>query len=123
MNSFDLGAIFPDRSGHKLSRNVGAVSVYAFLKNSSWRTGPGMHPKIGGNFRKSDVCEVKLEFGRPCRGLSPGKGFAPNARMYYMTRRAFLSSRVIQAQGKFDSNMLVKNLESLVSKTKISENS
>ena len=39
-----------------------------------------------------------------------------------MTRRAFLSSRVIQAQGKFDSNMLVKNLESLVSKTKISEN-
>ena len=31
-------------------------------------------------------------------------------------------SRVIQAQGKFDSNMVVKNLESLVSKTKISQN-
>ena len=30
VNSFDLGAIFPPRSGHELSRNVGAVSVYAF---------------------------------------------------------------------------------------------
>ena len=33
-----------------------------------------------------------------------------------------VGSRVIQAQGKFDSNMLVKNLETLVSKTKISQN-
>ena len=29
-----------------------------------------------------------------------------------MTRRAFLSSRVIQAQGKFDSNWLVKKVGS-----------
>ena len=33
-----------------------------------------------------------------------------------MTRRAFLSSRVIQAQGKFDSNMLVKIVGSWVGK-------
>ena len=27
------------------------------------------------NFAKSDVCEREVDFGRPCRGLSPGKGF------------------------------------------------
>ena len=32
VNSFELGTIFPPRSGQELSRNVGAVSVYAFLK-------------------------------------------------------------------------------------------
>ena len=36
------------------------------------------------------------------------------------TKRA--GSRVIQAQGQFDFNMVVKNLESLVSKTKIFQN-
>ena len=39
-----------------------------------------------------------------------------------MIRRAFLSSRVIQVQGKFDSNMLVKNVENLELKTKIAQN-
>ena len=29
VNSFDLGVIFPSRSGQELSMNVGAVSVYA----------------------------------------------------------------------------------------------
>ena len=38
-----------------------------------------MRPKNGRNFRKSDVCERQVEFWRPCRGLSPGKGFAPNS--------------------------------------------
>ena len=30
MNSFDIGAIFPPRSGQELSRNVGGMSGYAF---------------------------------------------------------------------------------------------
>ena len=29
VNSIDSGAIFPSRSGHELSRNVGGMSVYA----------------------------------------------------------------------------------------------
>ena len=79
MNSFDLRAIFGPGRDQKLSMNVGAVSVYAFLKKLYCRTGPGMHPKNDRNFRKSDVCEGLAEFGRPCRGLSPGKGFAPKS--------------------------------------------
>ena len=39
-----------------------------------------------------------------------------------MTRRAFLSSRVIQAQGKFDSKGLVKKWCKWVRKIKISQN-
>ena len=39
-----------------------------------------------------------------------------------MTRRAFLSSRVIQRQGKSSSNMLVKKWEKLSTKMKISQN-
>ena len=38
-----------------------------------------MPPKNGRNFRKSDVSERQVEFWRPCRGRSPGKGFAPNS--------------------------------------------
>ena len=34
----------------------------------------------GRNFRKSDVSEAQIEFQRPCRGLSPGKSFAPQGR-------------------------------------------
>ena len=50
------------------------------------------------NFHESGLCERFAHFGRPCRGLSPGKGFAPK-RISHMTRRAFLALRVIQAQG------------------------
>ena len=39
---------------------------------------------------KSSVSDEQVEFWRPCRGLSPGKGFAPNKAIHYMTRRAFL---------------------------------
>ena len=58
MSSFELGAIFPDRSGHELSRNVGAVSVYAFQKKLYGGIGSVMLPKNDRNFRKLDVCEV-----------------------------------------------------------------
>ena len=51
--------------------------------------------------RKSDFCGAEVEFWRPCRGRSPGKGFAPKTRMYYMTRRAFLALRVILLQEEF----------------------
>ena len=50
------------------------------------------------NFRKSDLSERVAQFGRPCRWLTLA-GFAPNcsraALMIYMTRRAFLSLRVL----------------------------
>ena len=45
VNSIHSGAIFLPRSGQELSRNVVVVSVYAFEKDSSWRTGFGMTPK------------------------------------------------------------------------------
>ena len=44
-------------------------------------------------FRKSSVSDEQVDFWRPCRALSPGKGFAPNKAKDYMTRRAFLSSK------------------------------
>ena len=56
----------------------------------------------GRNFRKSDASEAESEFWRPCRGLSTGKGFAPDRAIHYMTRRAFLALRVIQRDGKFE---------------------
>ena len=74
------------------------------------------------NFRKSRVSDKQIEFWRPCRGLSPGKGFAPNKAIHYMTRRAFLALRVIQRQGKSSFNMLVKKWEKLITKMKISQN-
>ena len=74
------------------------------------------------NFRKSDASEAESEFWRPCRGLSPGKGFAPRKETLYMSRRAFLALRVIQRQGKSSFNMLVKKWEKLITKMKISQN-
>ena len=61
MNSFDLGAIFPDRSGHELSRNVGAVSIYAFLKKLYWGIGPGMQPKNERKFRNGLKIHVERQ--------------------------------------------------------------
>ena len=36
-----------------------------------------MTPQNGRNFRKSATSEEKIEFWRPCRGLSPFQGLAP----------------------------------------------
>ena len=60
VNSFDTGPIFPARLGlgYQLSRNVGLMSIYALLKNPSWRIGLVMLPKNDGNFRESVVCEA-----------------------------------------------------------------
>ena len=74
------------------------------------------------NFRKSATSEEQIEFWRPCRGLSPGKGEVPNKATQDMTRTAFLAVRVIQRQGKLSFNMLVKKWEKLISKIKISQN-
>ena len=80
-----------------------------------------MKCQVWWNFRKSDLSERFAHFGRPCRGLSPGKGFAPN-RISHMTRRAFLSSRVIQAQGESRSRWLVKKWCKWLRQMKISQN-
>ena len=79
-------------------------------------------PKNFWNFRKSDVYDAQVDFWRPCRGLSPGKGFAPIKAIHHMTRRAFLAIRVIQRQGELSFNMLVKKWEKLMIKMKISQN-
>ena len=81
-----------------------------------------MTPKNDRNFRKSSVSEEQVEFWRPCRGLSPGKGFAPNEATEHMTRRAFLALRVIKRHGKSSFNMLVKKWEKMMTKMKISQN-
>ena len=61
VNSFDAGTIFPDRLGHKLSRNGFVVSVYALEKNLCWRIG-FRHDQI---FRKDVHCKQpgKISFG------------------------------------------------------------
>ena len=112
VNSIDSGAIPLPRSGQELSRNAIVVSVYAFKKNLSWRIGFCMTPKIEifmkfrvfSNFRKSDLSKRFGDFGRPCRGLSPGKGFAPK-RISHMTRRAFLSSKSNTGAGEIEFKM------------------
>ena len=93
MNSFDFQAIFLPRPGQDLSKNVGPVSVYAFLKKLYCRIGSDMIAKNGRNFRKSDVCEAQIEFQRPCRGLSPGKGFASKAGEKKIRKKELLFSR------------------------------
>ena len=69
-----------------------------------------MMPKNDQHFRKSDASEAESEFWRPCRGLSPGKGFAPNKATHYMTRRAFLSS---------NSNTAAREIEFLHASKKV----
>ena len=93
------------------------VSEKSVLENRS-----GHDAENDRNFRKSSVSDEQIEFWRPCRGLSPGKGFAPNKAIHYMTRRAFLALRVIQRQGKSSFNMLVKNWCKWFTKMKISQN-
>ena len=45
--------------------------------------------------------------------------FSDASNLRDMTRRAFLSSRVIQAQGKSDSNRRVKKWEKMITKMEI----
>ena len=71
--------------------------------------------EINKIFEKVLSGEPKLNFSGPAGGSRTTRVHSPPDTNIHMTRRAFLSSRVIQAQGKFDSNMLVKNLEILVS--------
>ena len=61
-------------------------------------------------------------FWRPCRGLARLERRVAPSSIFHMTRRAFLRSRVIQAQGKFDSKGLVKNWCKWITKMKISQN-
>ena len=77
MNSFDLGAIFLPRSGQELSRNVGAVSVYAFLKKLYWRTGPGMIAKMIEIFEKSTSAKLKVNSGGPAGGSALERASPP----------------------------------------------
>ena len=63
------------------------------LEKSVLRNRSGHDAENDRNFRKSSVSDEQVEFWRPCRGRSPGKGFAPKKAIHYMTRRAFLSSK------------------------------
>ena len=60
-----------------------------------------MHPKNDRNFRKSDVCEHLAEFGRPCRGLSPGKGFALKEKDHTWLVETTSNTLLDTAQGKW----------------------
>ena len=63
---------------HAASDGASEKSRKIFFAKIDPGQGLAMAPKNGRNFRKSDVSERQVEFWRPCRGLSPGKGFAPN---------------------------------------------
>ena len=75
-------------------------------------------------FSKSDVCERQVEFWRPCRGLSPGKGFAPNSSTWLveteissvLEEQYFIAHTPVQILAK----MLGENLENIFTKMKIS---
>ena len=58
-----------------------------------------MHPKIDEFFGKVTSAKFKLNLGGPAGGEALER-VSPPIRKYYMTRRAFLSSRVIQRQGQ-----------------------
>ena len=83
VSSIDSGAIFLPRSGQELSRNVFVVSVYAFKKNLSWRTGFRMTPKnidFHEIFGKVVSASVLLILGGPAGGealerASPPRGY------------------------------------------------
>ena len=60
------------------------------------------------NFRKSALSKRFCDFGRPCRGLSPGKGFAPQRRYPIWLVELFYALRVLPAQGEFRSKSDVK---------------
>ena len=100
MNSFDPGAIFRPRSGHDLSRNVSVVSGYAFYKKSNWRKGFLHDSEIDKIFEKVISGEPKLNFSGLAGGSRTTRVHSPPDTNIHMTRRAFLSSRVIQAHGK-----------------------
>ena len=109
VNSFDTGAIFRPRSGHDLSRNASVVSGYAFYKNSNCRKGFLHDSEIDKKFEKVLSGKPKLNFSGPAGGSRTTRVHSPPDTNIHMTRRAFLSSRVIQAQGKLSSRWRVKN--------------
>ena len=55
-------------------------------------------------------------------GAKPWKGLSPHERKYYMTRRAFLSSKSNTCAREIGSNMLVKIFGKWVTKMKIAQN-
>ena len=60
---------------------------------------------LGRNFRKSDVCGAEVDFGRPCRGLSRGKGFAREKKRLEMGCRDDKQYFITCNAGKIVRNM------------------
>ena len=91
VNLIHSGAIFQPRSGQELSRNVFAVSVYAFKKNSSVSIGFCMTPKN----QDFDEMSSFIEFSQKCSlvrssailaalpGAQPWKGLRPQEGITY----------------------------------------
>ena len=79
-----------------------------------------MTPKNDRNVRESDVCELQIEFRRPCRGFSPGKGFAANKRMRDMACRDVQAILYSTKLGQIVANMLGACSENNFTKMKIS---
>ena len=72
------------------------------------------------NFQKSDVCELQIEFQRPCRGLSPGKGFAPSMGIRDMACRDVQAIFYSTKLGQIVANMLGDYSENNFTNMKIS---
>ena len=80
-----------------------------------------MTPKMTEIFEKVPSATSRSNFGGPAGG-SALERVSPASKKHYMTRMPFLSSRVIQRQGKLDSNRRVKNWCKWVTKMKIAQN-
>ena len=85
------------------------MSVYAFLKKLYRSIGPGMLPENGRIFENSFAGAIFLVLGGPAGGSALERASPPRQQAKHMTRRAFLSSRVIQAQEQLTSRRRVKN--------------
>ena len=121
VNSFDTGAIFRLRSGHDLSGNVLFLAM-RFTKIPTDGKVSCMTPKLTKILKKCSLVSRNSIFPGPAGGSRTTRVHSPPDTNIHMTRRAFLSSRVIQAHGKLSSRWRVKNWGKWFRKMKMSQN-
>ena len=66
---------------HVASDPASERSGKIFLAENEWDQGLDHEAENERNFQKSAASAEQIEFWRPCRGLSPGKGFAPKRKI------------------------------------------
>ena len=81
--------VLPNLQEHRSSIAIGLSGTRSQFKVGMLtpKIGPGHEAENGRHFRKSAASEEQIEFRRPCRGLSPGKGFARTRKRLDMACR------------------------------------